>query len=199
MNQSDVSRVQLAVSRVPDPELGGVTIGDLGLVRSVVLSSEGGADNVTVELTPTFLGCPALDMIASDVLAAVRNCVLDADDLELSVRWVADPPWSPVDISPRGKSQLRDLGISVADPGESPACPYCLAAQLEEQAPVGPTACRSLHWCHRCRNVVEVMRSSRQQDTSDQLIPVRIRPTNREPSSSTSSDLSSRKLLHVHI
>ena len=143
--------IRRAVESVPDPELGGVTIGDLGLVVDLVVSPDGA---VTVELTPTFLGCPALGLIAADVRAAA----LAAGARSAEVRYVHVPIWETARISDRGRHQLADRGIAVPTGAGDVCCPFCGGDVLTEAAPVGPTACRSVLWCESCRNVVEMMR-----------------------------------------
>jgi ring-1,2-phenylacetyl-CoA epoxidase subunit PaaD len=147
------------VSSVPDPELGGVTIGELGLVHELCQSGADGAIEVT--LLPTFLGCPALTLMERDVVALLRGCGVSA----VRVTWANLPVWSPRRISETGRVKLAELGIAVPglDPsadGELPVCPICQSAALEAKLPVGPTACRSVAWCTSCRSVVEIMRDS---------------------------------------
>ena len=161
-------RIRQAVDSVPDPELGGVTIGDLGLVVDVTVSA---TDAVDVALTPTFLGCPALGLIDADVRAAA----LTAGASSVEVRYVHVPMWSPSLISVRGRSQLAALGIGVpGTDGTVCTCPLCGEDALTSASTVGPTACRSVWWCSACRNVVEVMRSA---DRADHAEPVALGPS----------------------
>jgi ring-1,2-phenylacetyl-CoA epoxidase subunit PaaD len=153
--------VRRAVGAVPDPELGGVSIGDLGLVAAILVRTDG---SVLVELTPTFLGCPALALIEADVCAAA----LGAGAADAVVRWVHAPMWSPSRISARGRSLLGALGIAAPSaPGTTIACPLCGAPALSPSSPVGATACRSVLWCSACRNVVELMRGA---DRSEPIV-----------------------------
>ena len=148
--------VVAAVAAVPDPELAGVEIGDLGLVESVTVDDEAGT--VTVELVPTFLGCPALEVIECDVRRAIET-VTPAH--RVTVRFVSTPAWSPERISTRGREQLGELAIAVADQGvrfESVSCPVCGVCRLRTVSAVGPTACRSVAWCDACRNPIEIVR-----------------------------------------
>jgi ring-1,2-phenylacetyl-CoA epoxidase subunit PaaD len=174
-------RVTEAVAAVPDPELGGVCIGGLGLVVSVDVvpvvvepidglglvgpehasSSEVGDVELVVSLTPTFLGCPALSLIANDVTQAA----LAAGAASVRVIWVHEPVWTYERISEEARNQLAQLGIAV--PRTAPdgaavvdACPTCGSADLLPAAPVGSTSCRSVSWCRGCRSVIEIMRGS---------------------------------------
>jgi ring-1,2-phenylacetyl-CoA epoxidase subunit PaaD len=144
--------IRAAVYAVNDPELAGVSIGDLGLVRSISITDDGCAQIV---LVPTFLGCPALTLIASDVeRAAVR-----AGATHATAGFDHSAPWTAASITEQGRVALKQLGISVANEAGC-ACPYCGSLALNRVSPVGPAACRSVHWCTSCRNIVEVFRDS---------------------------------------
>jgi ring-1,2-phenylacetyl-CoA epoxidase subunit PaaD len=143
-------RIRAAVAAVLDPELAGVSIGDLGLVSSVLSNATG----TQVELIPTFLGCPALDVIRRDVEQAVR----DAGSAAVEVRFLATVPWSPDRISARGRVQLAALGIGVCDGHGTLRCPECSSTHLAVRSAVGATACRSVAWCGACRTPIDLMR-----------------------------------------
>ena len=140
-----------AVSAVVDPELGGVTIGDLGLVHDVRVDQDG---VVIVELLPTFLGCPALALMAVDV----ERAALAIGARECTVVWRVEPSWAASRITARGVEQLASLGIAVATTARSsPACPSCGKQMLQSINPVGATACRAVAWCGGCRSAIDVM------------------------------------------
>ncbi len=144
--------VQAAVRLVPDPELAGIGIGSLGMVKAVVLGPDGAA-NIT--LVPTFLGCPALSHIARDAeAAAVRAGATTA-----RVVFDYSTPWTTQLVDSDARQQLAELGIAVTN-GSKPLCPFCGSAELDQISQVGPASCRSAHWCQSCRNVVEVFRDS---------------------------------------
>ena len=156
-----LDRVVDAVRKVVDPELGGVTIGDLGLVHQVlsdVAPLEEAVGAVIVELLPTFLGCPALTLMAADV----KRAALGAGATACSVEWKLAPRWDSSRISPSGIEQLASLGIAVARADRpEPACPSCGRAMLRPVNPVGATACRAVAWCGGCRSVIDVMGAER--------------------------------------
>ena len=106
-----VQSIRQSVREVVDPELGGVTIGDLGLVHDVRIDTSG---EVIVELLPTFLGCPALSVMAADVQ---RSAVL-AGAASCAVIWRHLPPWDSSLITALGTKQLASLGIAVAVEGQ---------------------------------------------------------------------------------
>jgi ring-1,2-phenylacetyl-CoA epoxidase subunit PaaD len=167
----ELQALWVAVSSVPDPELGGVTIGELGLVYNVCQSSDDAAIEVT--LLPTFLGCPALKLMERDVEAVLRAHSIAGDISVVRVTWVNSPAWNPSRISESGRAKLAELGIAVPGSGPAsvdgglPVCPICSVASLEAKLPVGPTACRSVAWCRSCRSVVEIMRGSQTDVAGD--------------------------------
>lgn len=144
-----------AVRAVVDPELGGVTIGDLGLVHDARATEDGA---VVVELLPTFLGCPALSLMAKDVVRAV----LEHGATSCSVEWRAQPAWDSSRITQRGVKQLAAIGIAVATAQTAePDCPFCGRKMLRQINPVGATACRAVAWCGGCRSAIDVIGSAR--------------------------------------
>lgn len=146
-----LDKIREAIGRVEDPEYPGLSIVDLGILESIRLTPAG----VTVGLVPTFSGCPALSMIAEDVRKAVRG-VSDAEAVE--VVWLSSPPWSTGRLSPRGRRVLAGaytVGVQIGS--EAPLCPRCGGA-TSLQSSFGPSRCRSIHVCSRCRELVEVLR-----------------------------------------
>ena len=139
-----------AVEAVEDPELPHVTIGDLGIVRSVAVAGH----LAEIVLTPTYLGCPAIDQIRDDVEAAVHDLGLRPE-----VRFVLDPPWTTDWITEAGRSKLLEYGI--APPAGSagkrellgkPAirCPRCGTDQTTVISEFGSTACKASYKCNEC-------------------------------------------------
>jgi ring-1,2-phenylacetyl-CoA epoxidase subunit PaaD len=143
---AQVAQVAQVVRSVPDPELGDVTIGELGMVRSVEWSPSG----FTVELVPTFLGCPARSVIETHL----RQLVAEQSDAPVTVKWVSDQ-WTESMISRLGVEKLARLGIAVGDNG----CPRC-GGLLQLVSGQGPTSCRSVGRCEACREIVEIMRGA---------------------------------------
>jgi ring-1,2-phenylacetyl-CoA epoxidase subunit PaaD len=157
----DVRRV---LSTVHDPELPDVSIVDLGLLEHVEVAPrrdlgrsadpEDPADHVvTVDLVPTYAGCPALELIARDVHDAVA-----ALGTRCEVRWLTSPAWSPARVDRAAAGRLAtEYTVVLRDAEGTVRCPVCGGATAERSA-VGPTRCRSVNWCARCRNPVEVLR-----------------------------------------
>ncbi|WP_194922000.1 1,2-phenylacetyl-CoA epoxidase subunit PaaD, partial [Catenulispora rubra] len=107
----DLEALEAAASAVPDPELPVVTLGDLGIIRGVSLADDGA---VEVRITPTFVGCPATEVIATDVRTAVADHLRESGtpDIEVRTRTAMSPPWSTDWISPAGRRKLADHGIA---------------------------------------------------------------------------------------
>ena len=150
----DRAAVERAVAGVEDPEYPGVTIADLGILEAVRVGS-GGTD-VEVDLLPTRMGCPALDMIRADVEAAARSV---AGVERVAVRFCYEPAWTPDRISSGARDLLaRELTIAVPVAGRAVRCPVCGSRDVEALSEVGAAPCRSVARCRECRNPVEVLR-----------------------------------------
>lgn len=133
------------VAAVKDPELRVLNLAELGILRDVAVDG----DAVTVTITPTYSGCPAMDMIRADIESALH----DAGVADVTVRTVLDPPWSTDMISDEGRSKLAAAGI--APPGRvllqiSMRCPRCGSPATEQLSRFGSTACKSLWRCTSC-------------------------------------------------
>ena len=147
------------IREIEDPELPHVTIGDLGIVRSVTIE----AGTATVLLTPTYTGCPATEQIRDDVAAAVAEAGFEAD-----VRLVMSPAWTTDWITERGHQRLRAAGIAppppVGEPGvtavEPPvACPRCSSRHTRLISHFGGTACKATYVCNACSEPFEFFKA----------------------------------------
>jgi ring-1,2-phenylacetyl-CoA epoxidase subunit PaaD len=130
------------VSRVKDPEIPAMSIWDLGIVRSV----ETDGDRVTVTITPTYSGCPAMDTIRADITA-----VLAEHGYESDIRTVYSPPWTTDMISPLGRRHLAEVGIAPPGPADRVLCPRCTSGDPRVVSQFGSTACKALMVCSSCR------------------------------------------------
>lgn len=147
----DADREALAwkvLAGVADPELPVLSVVDLGVVRRVHV--DGGRVDVT--LTPTFSGCPATEVIAADVRAA-----LAVRFAEVSVRHELAPAWGSDDLRPQAFAKLRAAGIAAPSAGP-PACPRCGAADPELLSPFGSAPCRALWRCTACREPFDAVK-----------------------------------------
>jgi ring-1,2-phenylacetyl-CoA epoxidase subunit PaaD len=141
-----VSAWETAAS-VLDPELPALTIADLGILRDV--RETGGA--VTVTITPTYSGCPAMAQIAADL----RRRLGEAGYRDVAVRTELSPAWTTDWITPDGRRKLAEAGI--APPGARPVlvqlavrCPRCGSADTREISRFSGTACKALRQCRAC-------------------------------------------------
>lgn len=148
--ESTVDDVLDVLRGVDDPEYPGVSIVDLGLVADV--RARGG--RVAVDLIPTVSGCPALEMIATDVRG-----VLNAAGMEADVRFVSSPVWTPARIAAEARAALAErFTVAVAIGQRDAECPRCGSSSLVETSMFGPTRCRSIAQCQRCGEHVETIR-----------------------------------------
>lgn len=147
----DVAEVHAALADVPDPEIPVVSVVDLGMVERVRVD----ADAIHVSLLPTFIGCPALDLIRSTV-----EDRLGAFERPVDVQFTYSVPWTTERITDLGRERLREAGFAppVADPSQT-RCPHCGSANVSLDNLFGPTKCRSLFWCRGCRQPFEQFKS----------------------------------------
>ena len=153
--------VWAALADVRDPEIPPVSIVDMGMVHRVTADGP----RVRVEIMPTFVGCPALDIIRRDVVNRVRTVPGVA---EVDVVFIYDPPWSSDRITDEGRAAAAQLRHRPRRrPGrrarllaaeEAPACPYCGSTDTHLENLFGPTACRSIYYCDGCRQPFEQMK-----------------------------------------
>jgi ring-1,2-phenylacetyl-CoA epoxidase subunit PaaD len=143
-----------ALAEVPDPEIPAVSVVDLGLVHRVELEDE----RLRVELLPTFVGCPALELIRGSVAERLAGM---APVVEVEMTFAV--PWTSERITEDGRRKLRDSGF--APPGKplfptipvrpTAACPFCGSADTRMENLFGPTLCRTMFWCNHCRQPFE--------------------------------------------
>ena len=156
------------VRELPDPEMPWVTLGDLGIVRSV----ECGADKtVRVELTPSYLGCPAIDAMRADVAKVLGDAGYRVESVDLRL----DPPWTPASISEEGRRKLAEAGIAppahihVGSPRQRTdstvplslgvRCPQCGAIETTLLSRFGASPCQELRRCTVCAEPFPAVRS----------------------------------------
>jgi ring-1,2-phenylacetyl-CoA epoxidase subunit PaaD len=147
----DEGAVRTALARIPDPELPVLSIVDLGVVHTVDVRS----DAIDVAILPTFVGCPALDVIR----ASISERLEEEFGRPTTVRTTFEVPWTSDRISATGRDALRKVGIAPpAEPGGT-VCPHCGSANVAMDSAFGPTQCRSLFYCRTCRQPFEALKS----------------------------------------
>ena len=152
------ARAWAILAGVPDPEIPVVSVVDLGIVRAVEESADGRA--VTVTLTPTYSGCPATEVIARDVRAALEASYDKVDvQTRLSPAWTTD--WMSDAareklhgfgiVPPAGRATLPMLNDALLAKDGPDACPRCASADVELIAGFGSTPCKALWRCTACK------------------------------------------------
>jgi ring-1,2-phenylacetyl-CoA epoxidase subunit PaaD len=141
-----LTQARTALSGVTDPEIPVLTVEDLGIIRDVQVDGT----SVTVTITPTYSGCPAMDVIASDV----ESALLAAGFVSIEIKTVFSPAWTTDWMSEDGKRKLAEFGIAPPHPtglAERPAvlCPRC-RSQARTVSEFGSTACKALMVCTSC-------------------------------------------------
>lgn len=158
-------RVWDALAKIADPEIPAISVVDLGVIGSVSVDAE----RVRVEVLPTFVGCPAVDVIRSQIAQRLGELNV-APGVEVAVTFT--PPWTSERITPFGRERLRLSGF--APPVTAPArigdgldelavlplaeCPYCGSRNTTLENPFGPTLCRAIYHCADCRQPFEQMK-----------------------------------------
>jgi ring-1,2-phenylacetyl-CoA epoxidase subunit PaaD len=143
--------VRAALAEVPDPEIPVLSIVDLGIVHRVDV----GADGIDVAILPTFVGCPALDVIRADISRHLEARF----GSPVRVETTFEVPWTSDRISDAGRDALRRAGIAPPARPEAVRCPFCEGANVAMDSAFGPTQCRSLFYCRGCRQPFEAMKS----------------------------------------
>jgi ring-1,2-phenylacetyl-CoA epoxidase subunit PaaD len=144
------------LEEVKDPEIPVLSLVDLGVITEVHLMG----DEVTIEMTPTFAGCPAIDAMKADVEEVLRQQGLEKVKVNVSFK----NPWNSNKITEKGRVALKQFGLAPPpihnlivdlDILEHVPCPYCDSKNTELKTPFGPTLCRSMHYCHTCKQAFE--------------------------------------------
>ena len=145
-----VAAIRAALAEVPDPELPVLSVVDLGIVHTVDVARSG----IRVEILPTFVGCPALEVIRGSI--AHR---LAAFGLPVQVEATFAVPWTSERISPAGRRALASVGIAPPSEPDAVRCPFCASDSVVVDSAFGPTQCRSLFYCRACRQPFEALKS----------------------------------------
>ncbi|WP_425414702.1 1,2-phenylacetyl-CoA epoxidase subunit PaaD [Peribacillus kribbensis] len=146
-----------ALHKVKDPEINTVSILELGMLEEIEISEEA----VSIKLLPTFMGCPALEVIERNVAEAVLGT---AGTRRVEVKFIHHPPWTSDRITENGRQRLKEFGISpppnhISETGEWEAeCPFCGSIYTTMENLFGPAACRSILYCRSCRNPFEALK-----------------------------------------
>ncbi len=147
-----MSKIKEILSEVSDPEIPVLTIEDLGIIRDVIETEEG----VEVVITPTYSGCPAMNMIEVNIKAVLQEHGYD----NVKVTTVLSPAWTTDWISEEGKKKLKAYGIAppigsvdkamLVGEEKNIECPQCNSTNTEMISQFGSTPCKSLFRCKDC-------------------------------------------------
>ena len=141
-------KIWLVLQQVCDPEVPVLTITDLGIVRDVKISGE----EVEIVITPTYTGCPAMDMIAMNI----RLALIDNGYSKIKITSVLSPAWTTDWMTEEGKQKLKQYGIAAPNkkfviPVDGVECPQCNSTNTKLVSEFGSTACKALYQCRYCK------------------------------------------------
>lgn len=159
------AEVFTALRDVKDPEIRVLDVVDLGIVRGVKIENK----NISVEITPTYSGCPALDVMKREI----RECLSEQGFDEIEIITKLAPAWTTDWLSEEAKLKLKNYGI--APPGSADSvcgsseslvqlptkicCPFCESDNTKLTSEFGATACKSLWFCEQCQQPFEHFKS----------------------------------------
>ena len=160
-------RIWDELGRISDPEIPAISLVDLGVIGSVAVDDE----RARIEILPTFVGCPAVEVMRSEVSDRIGALgVADRVDVEITFQ----PPWTSERITAAGRERLRlsgfappHVGPTIPDAAAGLAelavlpiaeCPYCGSRNTTLENPFGPTLCRAIYHCADCRQPFEQMK-----------------------------------------
>lgn len=155
MMNPTVDDVYMWLEEVKDPEIPVLSLVDLGVITDVVVEE----NKVMVEMTPTFVGCPAMEYMKNEVEGVLKKYGVQAD-----VTITFKRPWSSDLISEKGKQSLKQYGLAPPPSSkiftdleilETAMCPRCNGTDTELKSPFGPTLCRAIFYCHSCKEAFE--------------------------------------------
>lgn len=139
-------QIRSLISTIPDPEIPVITITDLGILRSVEVNN----DKVTVSITPTYSGCPAMKAISDNITEVLHDNGMN----NVEVKTIFFPVWTTDWMTDDAKERLRKYGISppgkIASGDRQIACPRCGSKDVKLVSQFGSTACKALYKCISC-------------------------------------------------
>jgi len=145
-----------ALGTITDPEIPILSLVEMKVIRSVSV----GNDKAHVVLSPTFVGCPAMDMMKSEI----RNKLTTFGINHVSIETTFSPPWSTDMLSEETREKLRVFGIAPPPPrgknlqedlARPVRCPFCSSEHTVLESPFGATLCRQLYFCEGCQQSFE--------------------------------------------
>lgn len=140
--------IRQILETVCDPEVPVLTIADLGIIRDIKIHD----DTIEVIITPTYTGCPAMDMIAMNI----KMALIEQGYKNIKVTSVLSPAWTTDWMSKEGKRKLKEYGIAAPDKKflisiDGVECPLCNSTNTKLISEFGSTACKALYQCNDCK------------------------------------------------
>lgn len=144
------------LEEVKDPEIPVVSVVEMGMIRQVSLDE----DQVFVRMAPTFAGCPALQVMRSEIEARLQQ----AGANQVQVQLIFSPPWSTDWITTQARKKLKAFGLAPPPQHggdferllqEAATCPYCDSQNTQLKNDFGPTLCRAIYVCQDCKQPFE--------------------------------------------
>lgn len=138
----DRHAVSEALKAVTDPEIPVLSLEDLGVIRGVEVFS----DKIEITITPTYTGCPAMEVMKQDII----NVLSQQFDKDIKVLTQLSPAWTTDWITEEGKQRLFDYGIMPPSKNNVIICPQCQSENTELISQFGSTSCKALYRCTEC-------------------------------------------------
>ena len=154
-----VKNIWVILDEVCDPEVPVLSVNDLGIIRDVKMIAANGEERIEVVITPTYSGCPAMDVIRMNI----RMVLLQHGYKNVQITTVLSPAWTTDWMTESGKQKLKEFGIAPPNPkqqvcntqlfaeDEAVQCPHCHSYNTRRISEFGSTACKSLHQCNDCQ------------------------------------------------
>ena len=152
----DNHQVYQWLDEVTDPEVPVLTVNDLGIIRDVAILTNDQEPAVIVTITPTYSGCPAMDVISTNIRMVLRSHGIK----NITIRNRLSPAWTTDWMTAEGKRKLTEYGIAAPQYQVKDAnilfetikvpCPRCLSTHTEMVSQFGATSCKSLYKCLDC-------------------------------------------------
>lgn len=145
------------LEEVKDPEIPVLSLVDLGVITQIEINNN---QHVVVEMTPTFVGCPALDVMKNEIVATLQRRGITNATVNVTFR----EPWTSDRISEKGKAALKKFGIAPPAAAsvftdleilEDARCPRCDGLNTTLKNPFGPALCRAIYYCQDCQEAFE--------------------------------------------
>ena len=156
MKPLSVEEIWQLLEEVKDPEIPVVSVVEMGIIRDIQVEGK----RVVVKMTPTFSGCPALEVMRREVEARIKQAGMP----EVQVEMTNHPPWSSDWITPEARQKLKDFSLSPPPVHggnlelalqETVRCPYCGSEDTSLKNSFGSALCRAIYYCNDCQQPFE--------------------------------------------